>query len=181
MWLTWWASIAGTPAPEVRANLYLHVGLYVEEGHEECGPVVETVAAAFDAPPADVMSGPFWERRAEAKVGGLRGHRLDPNSGTGGRGDGGTTGRGGGAARPARRGRCPVSAPDLAALGRRRRADHRPGPRLRASARGGLRRLLRLLAGSRPASTRREFEPVTLPPHCPGLLPLTDPALREVV
>lgn len=22
--------------------------------------------------------------------------------------------------------------------------------------------------------------PVTLPPHCPGLLPLTDPALREV-
>lgn len=23
--------------------------------------------------------------------------------------------------------------------------------------------------------------PVTLPPHCPGLVPLTDPALREVV
>ncbi|ABP56441.1 hypothetical protein [Salinispora tropica] len=25
-----------------------------------------------------------------------------------------------------------------------------------------------------------EFEPVTLPPHCPGLVPLPDPALREV-
>lgn len=25
------------------------------------------------------------------------------------------------------------------------------------------------------------MEPVTLPPHCPGLVPLTDPALREVV
>lgn len=46
------ASLAGTPAPEVSASLYLHVGLYVEEGHEERRPVVETVAAAFDAPPA---------------------------------------------------------------------------------------------------------------------------------
>lgn len=66
------ASLAGTPAPEVSASLYLYVGLYVEEGHEERRPVVETVAAAFDAPPADVKSGPFWERRADVTVGGLR-------------------------------------------------------------------------------------------------------------
>lgn len=67
------ASLAGTPAPDIYPTLSVHVGLYVEKGHEERRPMVDAIAAALDAsPPADVMSGPFWERRARGQLGALR-------------------------------------------------------------------------------------------------------------
>lgn len=66
------ASLAGTPAPEVHASLSLRVGPFLEGGHDRRLPVVEAIAAALGAPAADGKVGSFWERRAEAKVGGLR-------------------------------------------------------------------------------------------------------------
>ncbi|WP_043541378.1 hypothetical protein [Salinispora pacifica] len=66
------ASLAGTPAPDIYPTLSVHVGLYVAAGHEERRPMVDAIAAALDAPPADVMSGPFWERRARGQLGALR-------------------------------------------------------------------------------------------------------------
>ncbi|NYT96297.1 hypothetical protein [Salinispora sp. H7-4] len=65
-------SLAGTPAPDVSASLALFVGPFLEGDHDRRLPVVEAIAAALGAPAADVKLGSFWERQAEAKVGGLR-------------------------------------------------------------------------------------------------------------
>lgn len=65
-------SLAGTPAPSVSTSLCLHVGLYMEEGHEERRPVVDAIAAAFGGTAADGRVASLWERQADAVVGGLR-------------------------------------------------------------------------------------------------------------
>ncbi|WP_018251844.1 hypothetical protein [Salinispora mooreana] len=65
------ASLAGTAAPRVSATLSLHVGLYVEQGHEERQPVVDAIAAALNVTATDGRVASLWERQANAAVGGL--------------------------------------------------------------------------------------------------------------
>lgn len=65
------ASLAGTPAPEVSASLYLHVGPFMERGSGERRPVVNAIASALGGTPVDVSVSSVWECRANVTVGAL--------------------------------------------------------------------------------------------------------------
>ncbi|MEV6800555.1 hypothetical protein AB0M91_19740 [Micromonospora rifamycinica] len=68
------ATLAGTPHPEIVANLHISVGAYTTTPSADWPAVVDRIAAAFDTTAEPKKSGSSWEHLATARLGALRVH-----------------------------------------------------------------------------------------------------------